>query len=190
MNRDWFLRTLREGLSRLPAAEREDILADYAAHFDDAKTAGRSEEEVAQALGDPARLAREWRAETGLRRWENQRSPATFFALLVALGGLAAFDLVFLLPLLLAFGLVALVAGFVLIIFCVVGIALLLSAATPWFFDFATGSLIRGLTGLGFLSGGIGGGAILLLTLNVVVRFLAGYARLHYRLLKPAAAAN
>jgi len=100
MNRDAFLHILSDGLDGLPAHEIDDILADYAAYFDEADTSGRSEEEVAAALGDPRRLARELRAETGLRRWENHRSPGNSAAALLALGGLAAVDILFLLPLL------------------------------------------------------------------------------------------
>ena len=189
MNRDLFLRTLREGLSQLPTAERDEIVADYTAHFDDAKAAGRSEEEVAVALGDPARLARECRAEAGLRRWESRRSPATFFAALVALGGLAAFDVFFLLPLLGLLSVVLLIVAFVLAILCLVGAGLLLSALASGFFHPFVTTLMRALTGLGLVAGGIGSGAFLILALNIAVNFLGSYARLHYRLLKPQPAA-
>ena len=74
MNRVAFLTILNDGLAGLPAREIDDILADYMSYFDEAEASGRSEEEVAAALGDPRRLARELRAETGLRHWENHRS--------------------------------------------------------------------------------------------------------------------
>ena len=72
MNRVAFLATLRDGLAGLPGREVDDILGDYTSYFDEANASGRSEEEVAAALGDPRRLARELRAESGLRRLENQ----------------------------------------------------------------------------------------------------------------------
>ena len=100
MNRLAFLCILDDGLAGLPAHEIDDILADYTAYFDEAHASGRSEEEVAAALGDPRRLARELRAETGLRRWENHRSLGNSAAVLLALGGLAAVDILFLLPVL------------------------------------------------------------------------------------------
>ena len=59
MNRAAFLRRLSDGLAGLPAREAEDILDDYSAYFDEGFADGRSEEDVAAALGDPARLARE-----------------------------------------------------------------------------------------------------------------------------------
>src|SRR4030081_3175089 len=102
MNRVAFLTILNDGLAGLPAQEIDDILADYAAYFDEAHASGRGEGEVAAALGDPRRLARELRAETGLRRWENHRSLGNSGAALLALGGLAAVDILLLLPLLFA----------------------------------------------------------------------------------------
>ncbi|HTZ78986.1 MAG TPA: DUF1700 domain-containing protein, partial [Stellaceae bacterium] len=93
MNREMFLRLLRQGLDGLPPGEIDEILADYAAYFDEARASGRSEENVSAALGDPRRLARELRAESGLRRWESHRSFGNFVAALLALAGLAAVDL-------------------------------------------------------------------------------------------------
>ena len=98
MTRDAFLRTLRQGLAGLPPREIEDIVGDYAAHFADAS--GRGEAEVAAALGDPTRIARELRAEAGLRRFEAHWSVSNMLAATIALAGLAFVDIVFLLPLL------------------------------------------------------------------------------------------
>ena len=58
MTRDDFLKRLDRGLAGMPADARADITSDYAAHFDAAAEEGRSEAEVAEALGDPGRLAR------------------------------------------------------------------------------------------------------------------------------------
>ena len=80
MTRDAFMARLREGLRGLPQQTASEILADYETHFADGEAAGRSEAEVAEALGDPARLARELRAEIGLQRWETQRSPSAISA--------------------------------------------------------------------------------------------------------------
>lgn len=67
MTRAEFITRLRRGLSGLPATTIADIVADHEAHFADALAAGRTEAEVAAALGDPGRLARELRAEAGLK---------------------------------------------------------------------------------------------------------------------------
>ncbi len=58
MNKEQFLSALNEALSPLSRSEREDILSDYIEHFRAGRENGKSQEEVAQALGDPAELAR------------------------------------------------------------------------------------------------------------------------------------
>src|SRR5687767_4796657 len=109
MERAAFLSRLKLGLAGLPADTVAEIIADYDAHFADGVAAGRSEDEVAAALGDPVRLARELRAEAGLRQWETRRDPSSFAAALLALFGLAMVDFVFLLPLLLVLAVIVLV---------------------------------------------------------------------------------
>ena len=58
MTRQAFMARLREGLRGLPVQAQADISADYEAHFAEGEAAGRSEADVAAALGDPGRLAR------------------------------------------------------------------------------------------------------------------------------------
>jgi uncharacterized membrane protein len=185
MNRVVFLRVLRDGLAGLPAREIDDILADYTAYFDEAHASGRSEEDVAAALGDPRRLARELRAESGLRRWENHRNLGNTAAALLALGGLAAVDIPFLLPLLLAVTLAFLVIALVIFVLGIVGIGLLLSLLKIGHFASIAAMVLRALAGIGLVAGSMGCGALLLLALNGAVKMLGDYARLHYRLLKP-----
>jgi uncharacterized membrane protein len=185
MNRDAFLHILCDGLAGLPSEEIDDILADYVAHFDEAHAAGRSEEEVAAALGDPRRLARELRAEAGLRHWENHRSLGNSAAALLALGGLATVDILFLLPLLFAVTLIMLVIGLIVFVLGIVGIGLLLSLVKIGHFASIAALLLRAVAGIGLIAGSVGGGALQLLALNGAVKMLGNYARLHYRLLKP-----
>jgi len=185
MNRVAFLTILHDGLAGLPAREIDDIIADYMSYFDEAETSGRSEAEVAEALGDPRRLARELRAETGLRQWENHRSLGNSAAALLALGGLATVDILLLLPLLFAVTLIMLVVGLVILALGIVGIGLLLSLLKVGHFASVAAMLLRAVAGIGLITGSVGGGALLLLALNGAVKMLGNYARLHYRLLKP-----
>lgn len=181
MTRDAFLHTLRVELAGLPPEEIDDILADYAAHFADAS--GRSEEDVAAALGDPARVARELRAEVGLRRLEARWSLTNLAVAAMALAGLAVVDILLLLPLLLLTLLVTLGLAGALAVVAVIGVNTLLGAGPMPFGDPAmTGALARLLIGAGLLSSVIGGGALLLLGLGTGVRLLGRYARLHFRL--------
>jgi uncharacterized membrane protein len=182
MNRDEFLSGLRAALRGLDPQEVDDIVADYRSHFAEAQAAGRTEQEVGNALGDPRRLARELRAESGLRRWQERRTPGNYVGALIALCGLAAIDLIILLPLLCVLGLVAFVVGVVLFSLIVAGFGVLTSPlwvapVTSWT---SAASLV--LTGAGLIAGGIGAGAFLLLGMEGVLLLLSKYARLHYQL--------
>lgn len=185
MNRVAFLTLLNDGLAGLPKREIDDILADYMSYFDEAEASGRSEAEVAAALGDPRRLARELRAETGLRHWENHRSLGNSAAALLALGGLATVDILLLLPLLFAVTLAMLVIGLVVLAIGIVGIGLLVSLIKLGHFASIAAMLVRAVAGIGLVAASVGGGALLLVALDGAVKMLGNYARLHYRLLKP-----
>ena len=100
MTRQAFLARLRDGLRGVPPRALNDIVSDYEAHFAEGQADGRTEAEVASALGDPARLARELRAEIGLRRWEEERNPSGAAAAIFAVLGLGAIDVLILLPIL------------------------------------------------------------------------------------------
>ena len=186
MNKSDFLDTLRRRLGGMPQAEIDEIIADYTTHFADGVAAGRSEETIARALGDPLRLARELRAEAGFRRWEQSRTPANFLAVLFGFVALVAVDFVFLLPVLFGLALVTFIGGIVAIALCVVGLALLLNPA-HWGVGFVgLHSLTRALSGVGLLAFGVGGGTLLIILVEWVVRLLSKYARLHYTLLQRA----
>jgi uncharacterized membrane protein len=183
MTREAFIARLRDGLRGLPPQAVADIVADYETHFADGEAAGRTDEEVAAALGDPGRLARELRAEIGLKRWEEDRSPSGAASAVFAVLGLGAIDLLILLPILMAvggtlFGLaMAAIAGLF------AGGAIF--AAGP-FAGFPGGVWAALLAGLGVMSGATALGAVVILITIGLVNALVWYARLHYRLLKPA----
>ena len=186
MNRAQFLSGLRHGLAGLPTDEIDEIVSDYDAHFTEGIAAGRSEDSVAAALGHPARLARELRAEAGLRRWEEKRSAGNLVAALFALLGLVAVDLIFLLPVLFVAAIVLFAFGVAALAVMVAGIALVASVLSWADFTTITNAMARGLAGVGLVAGGIGFGALLLLILDVLVRLLGRYARLHYQILSPS----
>ncbi|MFN3352883.1 MAG: DUF1700 domain-containing protein [Brevundimonas sp.] len=183
MTRSDFMNRLRAGLSGLPAATINDLAADYEAHFEDGLAAGRTEAEVSAALGDPDRLARELRAEAGMRRWETEKNPSAAAAAVFAVLGLGAIDILILLPILMGvlgalFGvLVAVIATFV-----------------AGGFVFAVGPFVGApggpfaalLAGLGLMAGATAVGALLTIVTIWLVNGIVWFARLHYRLLKPA----
>jgi uncharacterized membrane protein len=186
MNRDHFLSELRAALRGMPPREIDEILSDYRSHFAEAVATGRSEHDVAKALGDPRRIARELRAESGLRRWEKRRTPGNLFSALLALCGLAAVDVLILPPLIFVVGLVVFVVGIVLAALVVAGLSML--ASPLWYpsIDGWRGTAGTILAGIGLVAGGIGFGAILLLAMEGTVVLLGRYVRLHYRVIRPA----
>ncbi len=183
MTRAEFMSRLRTGLVGLPADAAAEIAADYEAHFDDGLAAGRTEAEVAAALGDPARLARELKAEAGIRRWRQEQNPSAAAAAVFAVLGLGAIDILILLPLLM--GVVGTLFGFYVAAIAVFFVGVAVLTAGP-FAGFPGGALAAVLGGLGRMAGA-GFVAALLTVLSVwLVNGLIWFARLHYRLLKPA----
>jgi uncharacterized membrane protein len=183
MTRQAFLARLREGLAGLPAHTITEIMADYEAHFTEGEAAGRSEAEVAQALGDPGRLAMELRAEHGLRRWETERNASSAGAAIFAVIGLGAIDIMFLLPLLM--GIAGAIFGIGIACVAVFFGGGVVFAAGP-FTDPPGGPLTAVFAGLGMMAGSASIGALLTIVTIGLVNALVWYGRLHYRLLKPA----
>lgn len=101
MKRQDFINELRLALANLPAAEREDILRDQEEYLHEAELAGRNEEEVIQALGDPRQLAVSLNVEAKIHQVEKSKSFSkqivnTFSAVLAILA-LAPFNFLFVL---------------------------------------------------------------------------------------------
>jgi len=55
---DEFLKTLMRALKHMSATEKQDIIDDYREHFEAGLEAGKTEQEVATALGNPKHLAK------------------------------------------------------------------------------------------------------------------------------------
>lgn len=183
MTRDEFLKRLHNGLIGMRQDAIDDIMSDYDAHFDAALEEGRSEAEVAAALGDPARLARELRLEAGVRRWEQVRTPSSAVSAIVAVLGLGAIDILVLAPILLPvlgviFGLYVAMVG----VFIAGGAVLI---AGP-FSGFPGGLFAAILCGLGMMSAAIAFGALLTAVTIWLINGLIWFGRLHMRLIKPA----
>lgn len=187
MTREDFLKTLRRGLSGMSQAQIQDIISDYEAHFAAGQEAGRSEDAVAAALGDPKRLARELRLEAGIRRWQEERNPSSAVAAVVAFISLGAIDIIFLLPIL-AFVMLMLFA-FYLASFAVLLIGAIIFLIGP-FVGLLSGGIAVLLLGLGCIAGALA--SLILLTIISIglVNALTRFARLHYRILEPAIEKN
>jgi len=183
MTRDEFLSRLKRGLAGLPMSSAAEILTDYEAHFDDGLAAGRTEAEISAKLGDPDRLARELKAEAGIQRWHQEKNPSAAAGAVFAVLGLGALDILILLPILMGVigtmfaVLIAVVIGFF-------GGAVIMIAAP---FSVAPGGIAATiLAGLGVMAGSTFVAALLAISTILLVNGLVWFARLHYRLLKPA----
>ncbi len=183
MTRQAFMTRLREGLQGLPPSLINDIVGDYENHFAEGLAAGRTEEEVAAALGDPGRLARELRAEHGLKRWEEQRTASSGAGAVFAVLGLGAIDLLILLPVLMGVGATLFGLGIACVaVFFAGGVVF---AAGP-FAGVPGGAPAAMLAGVGLMAGAAAGAAVLTLITIGLINALVWYGRLHYRLLTPA----
>jgi uncharacterized membrane protein len=183
MTRQAFMARLREGLRGLPPQAVAETIADYETHFTEGHAAGRSEADVVAALGDPGRLARELRAEIGLKRWEQERNPSAAAAAVFAVLGLGALDILILLPILMA--VIGVIFGFAIAAIAVFFAGGVLFAAGP-FTDPPGGVAAALLAGLGLMAGAASVGAVITMVTIGLVNALVWYGRLHYRLLKPA----
>ena len=189
MTRADFLRQFRSALGGLPQTQVNDLVNDYEVHFSEGLAQGRSEEEIAAALGDPMRLARELRAEAGFKRWDSEGSPRSLAGVVLALAGLATVDIMLLFPVLLPLAEIFLGLGAAAFGMFVGGIALaMLSLVPPGLTGLGlTGGfdtmLALGLAGIGLIAGGLGLGALVWWTVHLAARLLVRYARLHFQLI-------
>lgn len=183
MIRQHFLLRLRAGLRGLPTATVEEIVADYDAHFEDALAAGRDEASVAEALGDPARLARELKADFGLRRWEAQPTPMNAAGALFGVLGLAALDIIVLLPIVLS--VLGTLFGFFIAALALVAVGAVVMVAGPMWTEQAP-PIALVLAGLGMVGLGTSIGALTTLFSIWATNALTWYGRLHINLIGPA----
>jgi uncharacterized membrane protein len=183
MTRAEFMGRLRRGLVGMPTAAAADIAADYEIHFEDGVAAGRSEAEVATALGDPDRLARELRAEAGAQRWHQEKNPSAAVAAIFAVLGLGAISILFLLPILMSVAM-TLFGMFLAAIALFIGGGAVMVAGP--FGGFPGGPVASILAGLGLMAGSTALAALTAILTIWLVNGVVWFARLHYRLLKPA----
>jgi len=178
VTRAQFINTLRRGLRDLPANVVDDIVADYESFFEEGFRAGRSQEDLVNALGTPGRLAAELRLAVAGNLWQSARSARSILRVLATGFGLLVADALLLFPM----SILLLVCAAALL---VVALALFygLCLVVIVLFSLSDNALASLLTALGFISGAISGGAALLLASGPILRLLARYGRLQSRLL-------
>jgi uncharacterized membrane protein len=110
MKQEVFIEALRQELSSLPKQAVDEIIADYREYIGDALAAGRREEEVIAALGDPVKLARELKAQANYRQWQDRRSFGNLIRVIMSISALGLLNVLLLVPFMLY--LVVLTAGY------------------------------------------------------------------------------
>lgn len=98
MNKEKFLKILTKNLKGLPKDEILDIRADFEEHFNIGMNKNRSEQDLAESLGDPRNLARQLKAFSYLKKAEETASAANISRAVFASLGLGFFNLLFILP--------------------------------------------------------------------------------------------
>lgn len=111
MTKDKWIQELKSGLKGLSKEEIDDIIADYNEYFYEAKENGRDEEDVTNALGDPKKLARQFKADSTIKRAQANMNLPNIIKAVFAIATLSVFNIVIMLgPITAIFGLI--IGGF------------------------------------------------------------------------------
>ncbi len=98
MNKKQFLEKLHKNLFGISKDEITDILADFEEYFEIGKERGRSEEDIIISLGNPKQLARQIKAESFIKKAEQNISSSTITKAVFTTIGLSFFNLIVILP--------------------------------------------------------------------------------------------
>ena len=94
MNKEQFLKQLNTSLVKLSQEERQDILQDYEEYFRIGMEKGKTEQEIAESLGNPKQISKELTASYRLNQVAQKSSAANVMRAVWAVIGLGFFNLV------------------------------------------------------------------------------------------------
>nr|QNO51732.1 hypothetical protein LBHPMFOL_00001 [Methanosarcinales archaeon ANME-1 ERB6] len=97
MNKKEFMEKLDNALTGIPKDEKKEVMRDYEDHFSIGLEKGRTEEEIAKSLGDPASIAKSITAEYSITRAKREPSIQNIFRAIITVTGLGLFNLIFVL---------------------------------------------------------------------------------------------
>jgi uncharacterized membrane protein len=97
MNKKDFISKLSTYLGGIPVEERQDVINDFEEHFKEGLAEGRTEEEIADSLGDPRALANQFKANILINQAEKTTSAINITRAVLATLGLGFFNLMFIL---------------------------------------------------------------------------------------------
>jgi uncharacterized membrane protein len=97
MNKKDFIKKLSSYLGGIPEEDRQDVINDFKEHFKEGLAEGRTEEEIAESLGDPRSLANQLKASILVNKADKTTSAANITRAVFATLGLGFFNLIFVL---------------------------------------------------------------------------------------------
>ena len=97
MNKKDFMYKLSSYLGGIPGEDRQDVISDFEEHFKEGLAEGRTEEEIADSLGDPKSLANQFKASILVSEAEKTTSAVNITRAVLATLGLGFFNLIFIL---------------------------------------------------------------------------------------------
>jgi len=97
MNKKEFMHKLSSYLRGIPEEDRQDVISDFEEHYKEGLAEGRSEEDIADSLGDPKSLANQLRASILVNKAEKITSVVNITRAVFATLGLGFFNLIFIL---------------------------------------------------------------------------------------------
>ncbi|MFZ3085557.1 MAG: DUF1700 domain-containing protein, partial [Candidatus Hydromicrobium sp.] len=97
MNKKDFMYKLSLYLGGIPGEDRQDVISDFEEHFKEGLAEGRTEEEIADSLGDPKSLANQFKASILVSEAEKTTSAVNIIRAVFATLGLGFLNLVFIL---------------------------------------------------------------------------------------------
>lgn len=152
MTKEQFMLTLKEEMRGLRQQAVEDILYDYEEHFAIGQDKGKSEAEIATALGNPREIAAQYRLQRAVRQAEESKAPRNLLRAIFAGVGMGLFNLIFVLGVYLAlFGvLIGLLISAVAV--CAAGFLVMLKSFIPGLFMWVNVSF-----DFGFMTGRVAG---------------------------------
>lgn len=98
MNKQAYLDALQKALAGLPPETVARTMAEYEQRFIDGMVAGRSEQEIAEELDEPRKIAMNLRASVHMDAYQQAKSPANWARMAVSFIGLAVFNLFMVVP--------------------------------------------------------------------------------------------
>ncbi len=92
MNKNNFLKLLKNSLKFMSEKEKKDILEEYRMHFTEGKNKNKSEEVISKELGNPEEIAKELNAVYAINKIEENKSVRSMLTALMSIMGLGVMN--------------------------------------------------------------------------------------------------